>query len=248
MSENKYKKELDFIKTKYPGADETDKSGTINGNFWIGIAKLLNEYVASTPTRQVSDKIKELFGSNQPWSLVDVLKKLVESTNILLHEKGYDGHGWEEMEICHNRGNEIIALLNSKDGILDKLSLSNTREVESGEKQPKTVCFCGSTRFAQTFMIERWKLEKKGIITLGINILPDGYFEGENHHGAEQEGVKDILDELHKRKIDISDEVVILNIDGYIGESTRSELEYAQSIGKPIKYLEPLPNPPTKTQ
>lgn len=50
------------------------------------------------------------------------------------------------------------------------------------------------------------------------------------------------------RKIDISDEVVILNIDGYIGESTRSELEYAQSIGKPIKYLEPLPNPPTKTR
>ncbi len=101
----------------------------------------------------------------------------------------------------------------------------------------KIVCFCGSTRFATTFMIERWNLEKQGIITLGINILPNGYFK-ENHHGAEQEGVKDILDELHKRKIDISDEVVILNVDGYIGESTRSELEYAKSIGKPISYLE----------
>ena len=106
----------------------------------------------------------------------------------------------------------------------------------------KIVCFCGSTRFAQYFMIERWKLEKQGIITLGINILPDGYFQGENHHGAEQEGVKDILDELHKRKIDISNEVVILNVGGYIGESTRSELEYAKSIRKPIKYLEPLTN------
>jgi len=71
----------------------------------------------------------------------------------------------------------------------------------------KIVCFCGSTRFASHFMVERWKLEKQGIITLGINILPDGYFAGENHHGAEQEGVKDVLDELHKRKIDISDEV-----------------------------------------
>jgi hypothetical protein len=89
-------------------------------------------------------------------------------------------------------------------------------------------------------MIERWLLEKQGIITLGINILPNGYFEGENHHGAEKEGVKDILDELHKRKIDISDEVVILNVGGYIGESTRSELNYAESIGKPIIYLEPL--------
>lgn len=106
------------------------------------------------------------------------------------------------------------------------------------EMKPKIVCFCGSTRFAQWFMVERWKLEKQGIITLGINILPDGYFACENHHGAEQEGVKHILDELHLRKIDLADEVVILNVDGYIGESTRRELEYAKAVGKPIKYLE----------
>ena len=104
----------------------------------------------------------------------------------------------------------------------------------------KVVCFCGSTRFANTFMIERWKLEKKGIITLGINILPNGYFIETDHHGAEQEGVKDILDELHKRKIDIADEVVILNVDGYIGKSTQSELDYALSKGKKVTYLEPV--------
>lgn len=104
---------------------------------------------------------------------------------------------------------------------------------------PKIVCFCGSTRFANTFMIERWKLEKQGIITMGINILPNGYFTHSDHHGAEQEGVKHILDELHKRKIDLSDEVVILNVDGYIGESTRIELDYAISIGKTITYLSP---------
>ena len=101
----------------------------------------------------------------------------------------------------------------------------------------KIVTLCGSTRFAQWFMIKRWELEKQGIITLGINILPEGYFEGEGHHGAEQEGVKHILDELHKRKIDLADEVFILNVDGYIGESTRNEITYAESIGKPIKYL-----------
>jgi hypothetical protein len=113
-------------------------------------------------------------------------------------------------------------------------------ENNTPEQKPKVICFCGSTRFAQWFMIKRWEMEKQGIITLGINILPDGYFEGENHHGAEQEGVKHILDELHKRKIDLSDEVFILNVGGYIGESTRSELEYAQQIGKTIKYLEPI--------
>jgi len=106
--------------------------------------------------------------------------------------------------------------------------------------KPKVVCFCGSTRFAEWFMIKRWELEKQGIITLGINILPDGYFKNENHHGAEQEGVKHILDELHKRKIDLSDEVFVLNVNGYIGDSTRSEIEYANSIGKPVLYLEPI--------
>lgn len=110
-------------------------------------------------------------------------------------------------------------------------------------KKPEVVCFCGSTRFAEYFMIERWKLEKQGIITLGINILPGGYFQYGDHHGAEQEGVKHIIDELHKRKIDLSDYVVILNVDGYIGDSTRNEIQYAESIGKPIKYFYPNNEP-----
>jgi len=105
---------------------------------------------------------------------------------------------------------------------------------------PKIVCFCGSTRFANTFMIERWKLEKQGIMTFGINILPNGYFGSENSHGAEKEGVKEILDELHLSKIDLSDEVVILNVGGYIGESTMKELNYAKTKGKFITYFEPI--------
>ncbi len=47
------------------------------------------------------------------------------------------------------------------------------------------------------------------------------------------------LDELHKRKIDLADEVLVLNIGGYIGDSTRSEIEYAGSLGMPIRYQEP---------
>lgn len=103
--------------------------------------------------------------------------------------------------------------------------------------KPKIVCFCGSTRFAYEFMLHRWQMEKRGIITLGINILPDGYFKDGNAHGAEQENVKHILDELHLRKIDISDEVFVINVGGYIGDSTRNEINYAIKIGKPIKYL-----------
>ena len=54
------------------------------------------------------------------------------------------------------------------------------------------------------------------------------------------DNVKEMLDELHKRKIDLADEVFVLNVGGYIGESTRSEIEYAQEHQKKIRYLEPV--------
>jgi len=52
------------------------------------------------------------------------------------------------------------------------------------------------------------------------------------------------LDTLHLRKIDLADEVFVVNKDGYIGDSTRHEIEYAQSKGKPVRYLEELKREP----
>lgn len=49
---------------------------------------------------------------------------------------------------------------------------------------------------------------------------------------------KEMLDDMHKRKIDMADEIFVINVGGYIGESTRSEIEYAQAHGKAVKYLE----------
>jgi hypothetical protein len=54
---------------------------------------------------------------------------------------------------------------------------------------------------------------------------------------------KERLDDLHKRKIDLADEVFVLNKDGYIGSSTRSEIDYATKFKKPIRYLEPIAKP-----
>ena len=111
-------------------------------------------------------------------------------------------------------------------------------------------------------MIKSWELAKEGVIALGWNVLPDSYIPvpsrcalgGEyadrkdalhiESHGAEAEALKEQIDELHKRKIDLCDEVFVLNIGGYIGESTRSEIEYAESHGKPVVYLEALPAAP----
>ena len=101
----------------------------------------------------------------------------------------------------------------------------------------KIICICGSTRFTSEMMIVSWEFSKQGHIVLSWNVLPDGYFE-DGVNGAEAEGVKEQIDELHKRKIDLSDEVFVLNIGGYIGQSTRSEINYALGHSKPVIYME----------
>lgn len=110
--------------------------------------------------------------------------------------------------------------------------------------KPKVVCICGSTRFADLHAIWRWNFEQTGeYICLMINYLPAYYAEEQgwngNDHFGEQSGLKEVLDELHFRKIDLCDEVFVINRDGYIGESTRNEINYAESLKKPVKYLEP---------
>lgn len=102
---------------------------------------------------------------------------------------------------------------------------------------PKIVCLCGSTRFTKQMLIKQWELTKQGIVVLSWCALPDSYFSGEDKtHIGDQEGVKEIVDEVHKRKIDLADEVLVLHIDGYIGESTRSEIDYAIKANKPVRY------------
>ena len=105
---------------------------------------------------------------------------------------------------------------------------------------PKVICLCGSTRFTNVMLIKQWELTKRGYIVLSWCALPDRYYqEGkEMAHIGDQEGVKELVDEIHKRKIDLADEVFVLNLNGYIGESTRSEIEYARTTGKRVNYWE----------
>jgi hypothetical protein len=104
-------------------------------------------------------------------------------------------------------------------------------------KNYKIITLCGSTRFTEQMLIKQWELTKQGNVVLSWCALPDSYFEGKDKtHIGDQEGVKEIVDEVHKRKIDLSDEILVLNIDGYIGESTQSEIEYAHANNKIVKY------------
>ena len=112
---------------------------------------------------------------------------------------------------------------------------------------PEIVCLCGSTRFTDQMLVKQWELTKSGAIVVSWCALPESYFTemlntDDYCHIGDQEGVKEQIDELHKRKIDLADRVFVVNVGGYIGESTASEVAYAESLGKPITYMEERPD------
>ena len=97
----------------------------------------------------------------------------------------------------------------------------------------KVITLCGSTRFKDAFMEAQNRLTLEGSIVISV-----GFF---GHYGDNEvltEDTKEMLDDMHKRKIDMADEIFVINVGGYIGSSTRSEIEYAQATGKTVRYLE----------
>lgn len=104
--------------------------------------------------------------------------------------------------------------------------------------KPKIVCLCGSSRFTDIMAVVGWLLERdENRIIMGLHLLPQWYPNVPKHHLAEAEGVAEQLDELHLRKIDLADEVYVIDWNGYIGESTSKEIVYANETSKPIRYL-----------
>ncbi len=102
---------------------------------------------------------------------------------------------------------------------------------------PKIVCLCGSTRFYDAFQEANFRETMAGhiVLTVGFYASEDGLRPG----GITAEE-KERLDELYRRKIDLADEILVLNVGGYVGDSTRGEIEYARSLGKPVRWLEEL--------
>ena len=107
--------------------------------------------------------------------------------------------------------------------------------------KPKVVCLCGSTRFGDAFARANLDETLAGriVLTIGCNMKSDADLFG-HMSDAELQSVKIMLDELHKRKIDLADEILVLNVGGYIGDSTRSEIAYAVEHGKAVRWLEPV--------
>lgn len=106
----------------------------------------------------------------------------------------------------------------------------------------KVITLCGSTRFKNEFMEAQKRLTLEGNIVISVGLF--------GHSGDHEvwEGMSEdtltktklMLDDMHKRKIDMSDEIYVINVGGYIGSSTKSEIEYAKETGRAVHYLEEI--------
>jgi hypothetical protein len=104
----------------------------------------------------------------------------------------------------------------------------------------KVITLCGSTKFKDEFLKAQKDLTLKGNIVISVGLFGhSGDSEvWENMDEGTLIKTKEMLDDMHKRKIDMSDEIFVINVNGYIGDSTKSEIEYAIKTGKKVNYLE----------
>jgi hypothetical protein len=96
----------------------------------------------------------------------------------------------------------------------------------------KIITLCGSTRFKDEFLSEQKRLTLEGNIVISVGLF--------GHSGDSEvwsDITKEMLDDMHKRKIDLADEIFVINVGGYIGSSTRSEIDYAIKTWKAVKYM-----------
>ena len=114
-------------------------------------------------------------------------------------------------------------------------------------QRPVIVCLCGSTRFWRDFQEASLRETLAGRIVLSIGAARCADGDDKSFGGYvpadEYDAVKERLDQLHCHKIDLADEVLVLNRDGYVGDSTRREVLHAAKRGKPIRWLEPFKVP-----
>ena len=100
------------------------------------------------------------------------------------------------------------------------------------------ITLCGSTRFRTEYERVQKELTLKGNIVISVGLF--------GHSGDDEvwkDGVKEMLDEMHLAKIDMADEIFVINPGGYVGQSTSREIAYARSRGKTVKSLCPLEPP-----
>lgn len=103
---------------------------------------------------------------------------------------------------------------------------------------PKIVTLCGSSRFVDVMAVCAWLLERdEAAIAMSLHLLPHWYPNCPADHLAEHEGCAGAMDALHLQKIDLSDEIFVVDVGGYVGSSTANEIHHAMKTGKPVRYF-----------
>lgn len=97
----------------------------------------------------------------------------------------------------------------------------------------KVITLCGSTKFKEEYLAAQKRLTLEGNIVISV-----GLFGHSGDNEVWTDGTKAMLDDMHKRKIDMADEIFVINVGGYIGESTKSEIQYAKEHGISVRFLE----------
>lgn len=99
------------------------------------------------------------------------------------------------------------------------------------ERHYKVITLCGSTKFKDEFMKAQKQLTLEGYIVISV-----GLFGHSGDNEVWNDGIKEMLDDMHKKKIDMADSIMVIDVDNYIGTSTRNEIEYARLKGKNIYF------------
>jgi hypothetical protein len=181
---------------------------------------------SGTNDKTVGEKMKIKLSWNydsDEWDVHD------EQDDWLTHSSRYDGEyvSVDEVERLKRAGEDLLSKYNA---------VTSVKQFEG--LFPVKVCLCGSTRFQKAYNEAERNETLKGNLVLSIscNMKTDPFFSKKS--SEELEGIKTLLDEIHLRKIDMSDEIFVLNVGGYIGESTAREIKYAREHGKRVRFLE----------
>jgi len=114
--------------------------------------------------------------------------------------------------------------------------ITSTPSPVARRRKPKIVVLCGSSRYVELMAICAWLLERdEGVIALALHLLP-WWYGAKPDHLAEEEGVATQMDTLHLRKIDLADQVFVVNYADYIGQSTSQEIAYALKRRRPLRW------------
>jgi len=97
----------------------------------------------------------------------------------------------------------------------------------------KVITICGSMKFVPKIKEETERLTLEGNCVLSI-------IYGTKENEAYSEEFCELFDRMHLQRIEMSDAIYVVNVDGYVGNATKEEIDYAKSLDKEILSLEPI--------